>query len=141
MKHFNTTLVSILAIYASPICAQDDYPALDVLLSSTTSILGQNLVYPAGQAEITSAIVTMQPGEKTGWHKHNVPLFAYVLEGQVSVDYGPDGVKTYTEGDSFIEAFLTDHRGENTGSKVVRILTVLAGAQGTASTVMRKIGN
>ncbi len=77
----------------------------------------------------------MQPGQQTGWHTHEVPLFAYVMEGEITVDYGPDGTITYTAGDSLIEAYKTRHNGTNTGSGIVRILAVFAGADGIPNTV------
>ncbi len=116
--------------------SQDRYPPLDVLLSSGETIIQQKLVYPEGPAVITSAIVTMQPGASTGWHRHDAPLFAWMLEGELTVDYGADGVKVYKAGDAFIEAFKTSHNGTNTGTGPARVLAVFAGAEGTANTVV-----
>lgn len=123
---------------AGAVAAKDTYPPLDVLLSSSETVIGQSFEYPEGEARITAAIVTMLPGQKTGWHKHEVPLFAYILEGEITVDYGPDGTKTYREGDSIIEAFQSEHNGENTGTINVRILAVFAGAVDTPNTVAEK---
>jgi len=129
-------VVGAFAVGPLPAYSDDSYPPLDVLLSSTETVIGQPIAYPEGQAKITAAIVTMVPGQKTGWHKHNVPLFAYMLEGELTVDYGENGMKTYREGDSLIEAFQTSHNGENTGAGNARILAVFAGAEGVANTVM-----
>ena len=133
-------LIFCLTLVSSPAQAQanDSYPPLSVLLSSSVSTIGQNISYPVGPAKITAAIVTMQPGQKTGWHKHEVPLFAYIMEGQLSVDYGSAGVKIYHAGDSFIEAFSTEHNGENTGREIVRIMAVFAGSQNIPNTIMEK---
>ncbi len=129
---------TVLAVAASIASAKDTYPPLDVLLSTTTTTIGQSFEYPDGQAKITAAIVTMQPGQKTGWHKHDAPLFAYILEGEITVDYGPDGPKTYKTGDSFVQAFESEHNGQNTGDGITRILAVFAGAEGTPNTVSEK---
>lgn len=133
MKSFLT--VPLLIFFASSVSAKDTYPPLDVLLSTSTSVIGQPLVYPAGTPQITSAIVTMVPGQQTGWHHHDVPLFAYILEGELTVDYGPDGTKTYEAGDSFVEAFRTEHNGVNSGSTITRILAVFAGSDTEKNTV------
>ncbi|MDG1430429.1 MAG: cupin domain-containing protein [Paracoccaceae bacterium] len=125
----------ILTLLATPVAADTEYPPLDVLLSTGETIIGQTIDYPEGPAKMTSAIVTMQPGQQTGWHTHEVPLFAYVIEGEITVDYGPDGTKTYLAGDSLIEAYKTRHNGINTGSGIVRILAVFAGAEGIPNTV------
>lgn len=126
-------LVLITAL-ATPLVAQDRYPPLDILLHTDKTVIGQPFTYPEGDADILAAIVTMQPGQSTGWHKHDAPLFAYMLEGELTVDYGPDGMRTYQAGDAFVEAFGTDHNGTNTGDGIVRILAVFAGAKGTANT-------
>lgn len=123
---------------AGAAAAQDappSYPPLDVLLSTGTTIVGQPFAYPGGAAKITAAIVTMVPGQETGWHRHEVPLFAQILEGELTVDYGPDGTKTYKAGDTLVEAFGTSHNGTNTGDGAVRLLAVFAGAEGAANTV------
>lgn len=120
---------------ALPALAKDSYPPLDVLVSSGTSVIGQPLSYPDGTPRITAAIVTMVPGQSTGPHHHEVPLFAYILEGELTVDYGPAGEKTYRTGDSFIEAYQTIHTGVNTGTVPVRILAVFAGSDTAPNTV------
>jgi quercetin dioxygenase-like cupin family protein len=113
------------------------YPPLDVLLKSSQSVLDQPLAYPPGTPEVTAAIVTLVPGQATGWHRHDVPLLGYILEGELSVDYGPDGVREYQQGDAFIEAFHSEHDGRNTGTGTLRLLAVYVGAEGVANTVPR----
>ncbi|WP_159090032.1 cupin domain-containing protein [Ruegeria sp. Alg231-54] len=63
-------------------------------MQTDKSVIGEPLEYPDGTPQITMAIVTMQPGQKTGWHRHEVPLAAYMLEGEITVDYGDAGTKT-----------------------------------------------
>ena len=121
-------------LHVSSVSAKDSYPPLDLLLSTNVTTIGQKFFYPDGPAQITAAIITMKPGQKTGLHKHDAPLFAYIMEGELSVDYGAAGVKTYVAGDSFVEAFLTKHNGENTGTGIARILAVFAGGEGTPNT-------
>ena len=113
------------------------YPPLEVLLKATRSVLGQPLAYPKGTPEITAAIVTLEPGRETGWHRHDVPLLGYILEGALTVDYGPAGSRTYDAGDAFVEAFGTDHDGRNDGAVPVRLLAVYMGAEGAPNSVMR----
>ncbi|MGR3802089.1 cupin domain-containing protein [Marinibacterium profundimaris] len=126
---------ALAVLWTGAAAADDSYPPLDVLLQTTTTILGQPIAYPGGQAQITAAIVTMQPGQKTGWHDHDAPLFAYILEGEITVDYGPHGTKTYRTGDALVEALGSRHNGENTGDAPMRLLAVFAGAEGTPNTV------
>lgn len=124
-----------LAGLALPVAAQETYPPLDILLSTSETVIGQPFAYPEGVAKITSAIVTMVPGQQTGWHLHKAPVFGYILEGALTVDYGPLGSKTYETGDSLIDAFGTRHNGTNSGEGRLRILVVFAGAEGTPNTI------
>lgn len=122
-------------VLASAGHAETSYPPVDVLLQSETTIIGQQIVYPDGPAQITVAIVTIQPGQVTGWHRHEAPLTAHMLEGELTVDYGDDGTRVYREGDTLIEALGSLHNGENTGDGIARIFVVFSGAVGTANTV------
>jgi quercetin dioxygenase-like cupin family protein len=53
-----------------------------------------------------------------------------MLDGEISVDYGPDGTRVYRAGDAFLEAFQSEHDGTNTGTEPARILMVVMGADG-----------
>jgi quercetin dioxygenase-like cupin family protein len=54
-------------------------------------VTGEPIRYPSGAAKITAEEITLQPGQQTGWHTHPVPLFGYILEGELTVDYGAKG--------------------------------------------------
>jgi len=119
--------------------AKDVYPRLKPLLSTGKTILGQQFTYPTGApAKVTSVIVLLKPGEETGWHEHKVPLFAYIIEGELTVNYGPNGKRVYRAGDSLIEAINISHNGKNTGTGVVRVLAVFMGVNGKPNTVSLK---
>lgn len=105
------------------------YPAVP-LLSTGTTILGEPLRYPSGEPHVTASIITLAPGQRTIPHKHGVPLFAYILSGELSVDYGEKGVRTYKAGDSLMEAMDVAHYGFNPGKEPVRLLAVYMGAKG-----------
>lgn len=105
------------------------YPAVP-LLSTGKTILGETLRYPTGEPHVTASIITLAPGQRTIPHKHGVPLFAYILDGELSVDYGDKGVRTYRKGDSLMEAMDVVHYGFNPGKEPVRLLAVYMGAKG-----------
>jgi quercetin dioxygenase-like cupin family protein len=107
--------------------APPSYPA-ETLLSTSTTVLGEPLRYPNGAAHVTSAIVTLAPGERTILHKHGVPMFFYILDGEITVDYGKRGRRTYREGQSQMEAMRVAHFGENTGKEPMRLIAVYMGA-------------
>lgn len=127
----------VLACSVSTATADDNkgYP-LETLLSAHQSIVGEPLKYPtAGDARVTAAIITLAPGASTIEHEHGVPLFAYILDGELTVDYGARGKRVYKKGDAFMEAMAVPHAGTNTGSVPVRILAVYMGADGAKDTI------
>jgi quercetin dioxygenase-like cupin family protein len=107
------------------------------LLSTGQTVLSQPIAYPTqSPAKIVSAIVTMLPGEETGWHQHDVPMFGYILEGEVTVTYSGKGTHVYRQGDALMEAIDIPHNGRNTGRIPARILAVFMGADGVPDTEM-----
>ena len=68
----------------------------------------------------------MPRGASTVWHVHPVPMFAYILEGELVVDYEGVGERRYRKGDTFVEAIDWPHRGRAASGKGkdVKILVV-----------------
>jgi quercetin dioxygenase-like cupin family protein len=134
------TLLVIALALAGRLGAQETVlPAqpAEPLLSTGTTILGETLHYPTnGPAHVTASIVTLPPGGRTILHKHGVPMFAYVLEGEITVDYGDCGKRTFHQGDALMEATDAAHFGADAGLQPVRILTVFMGADGAPPNVI-----
>lgn len=140
MRHRMSAVIALSAALVLPAAAQDKagYP-LTPLLSTATTIIGEPIQYPTtGAAHVTAAIVALAPGARTIMHKHGVPLFAYILEGELTVDYGARGKRTYRKGDTFMEAMGVDHFGANTGDVPMRLLAVYMGAKGSQDTIADK---
>ena len=134
-------LIGSIAIshYSTSLQAKDVYPRVERMLSTGKTILDQQFNYPTGvPAKVTAVIVILKSGEETGWHEHRVPLFGYIIEGEMTVNYGPNGKRIFRTGDSLIEAINTAHNGKNTGSGIARILAVFMGAEGLPNTVSLK---
>jgi quercetin dioxygenase-like cupin family protein len=104
------------------------YPAVPLLATGKT-IVGETVRYPRGAAHVTAAIFTLEPGGKSIVHKHGVPLFAYILEGELTVDYGRHGKKVYKQGDSLMEAMNVAHFSTNPTDKPVKLLAVYMGSK------------
>lgn len=101
-------------------------------------MLGQPIAYPKKTpARITSSIVTLEPGQETGWHKHQTPMYAYVLDGTITVEYDAGVVKEYPAGTALMEAQGVWQNGTNKGDSPVHILVVNMGAKGVKNTVNR----
>ena len=126
-------LAFIALLPAASASAEQAYsPKVEVtpLLATGQTIIGQPFAYPEGKPQVTAVIVTIPPGGETGWHEHAVPLFGYMLDGVLTVDYGAKGTRTYKPGDSLMEAMNWPHNGTNKGDVPVRILAVYLGAEG-----------
>lgn len=109
---------------------------LTPLISSGETVMGEKVEYPtSGPAKITAAILTLAPGQETGWHTHGVPTSGIMLEGELTVDYGEKGTRIYRQGDAVIEAMKVAHNGKNTGSGPMRVFAVFMGAEGVPNTV------
>jgi len=101
------------------------------LFDSGQDTLGNPLSYPdAATARIAGDLVTMMPGTSTGWHRHAVPTFGYLLSGELTVDYATGEQRVFSAGAGVIEAQHIVHNGHNRGSEPVRILVFSAGAPG-----------
>lgn len=107
-----------------------------VLDKQAQTVLDQLLQYPSdSQAQVSSAVLTFAPGVSTGLHRHDAPLYVYVLEGTITVTYDGGIVKNYSAGSAILEAMGTAHNGENRTDQPVKLLVVNIGAEGVANTV------
>jgi len=132
------TAVALLLSLVSILAFAQAYPARDLLATSTT-IVGEPIRYPtSGPARITASIVTVKPGADTPFHRHPAPLVAYILEGELTVDYGEHGRRVYRKGDALVEAMDVRHRGLNLGTETVSLFAVYIGAEGTANVALDK---
>lgn len=136
------TAIALLALVVSmgPASArpldQPDYKKIEKHFSGDQTITGETIQYPKGEpVNIQSLIVTLQPGETTGWHKHGVPTYGYILKGDLTVDYGEKGKRVYRTGEAFMEAIDWWHNGSNDTDKPARVLVVFMGAKGHAPVI------
>ncbi len=141
--HFTQRLTAGLLLLASLSTtalahAQGYYPVQELLVTGKT-VVGEDIQYPTtGAPKVTVAVVTVAPGTSAAFHRHPVPLVAYILEGELTVDYGDKGLKTFRQGDALVEAMNVPHRGVNMGTNIVKLLAVYVGAEGSANTAMEK---
>ena len=113
----------------------DAHAGTRTVVSTGTTVTNEPIRYPSGSPAHVSAVeITLEPGQQTGWHIHPVPLFGYILAGELTVDYGAKGKRTYRTGDGFVEAMNEAHNGRNLGQEPVKILAVFMGADGVAGT-------
>ena len=118
------TLSAILVVYFA--VAIEDISS-QTILDTNTTVIGQDIQYPSGSSQITSKIISIPVGAETGPHIHEYPMFAYIMEGEITVDYGQKGLKTFVKGESIVEAINYTHNGKNNGDRPTEILVVLIG--------------
>jgi quercetin dioxygenase-like cupin family protein len=127
---------TVVALVSTTAVAQNAYPVVDILKTGKT-VVDEPIVYPtSGAAQVTASIVTVAPNAETVFHRHGVPMFGYILEGTLTVDYGEKGTRVYKPGDSLVEAMAVTHRGMNLGTDLVKILAVYMGAEGAKNVVL-----
>jgi quercetin dioxygenase-like cupin family protein len=129
-----TQFIFLLALCCSfAASAADESSALKVtpLLKTTTSWDGKPIVYPKGPGEVTALIVEIEPEAETGWHEHPVPVFGYILEGELELRLATGKVKVLHPGDAISESVGVLHNGRNIGDEPVKILVFYMGEVGS----------
>src|SRR5215204_1331516 len=66
--------------------------------------------------EITSVIGTLQQGGRTPLHQHPVPVFVYVLEGELELQSEGQPSQVYKSGEAWIESLNKKHQVFNKGA-------------------------
>jgi len=132
-----TIIAAILALLPSMSLAgghSSGAPAgvkIEPLLSTMTSPLGNKLVYPEGEAKIVSAKFTIPVGGEAARHTHPAPFYGYILQGSLTAIYDDGTMKTFIEGESFVESsFDPIVRTANLGSKDTIGIMVFMGVEG-----------
>lgn len=104
---------------------------IEPILKTDTTSLGQKISYPsADNAEVTMLKITLHPGTKTGWHYHDVPVFAYVMKGTLTVELENKKTLQFKENSSFAEVIHTLHQGANYGTDDLVLLAFYVGVKG-----------
>ena len=93
------------------------------------TVLGQDFSFPSGTPLIEAFKITIDPGMKTALHKHAIPLLAYIISGELEIDYGSRGKRSFSPGQAYIEAIDWCHVGYGIGDEPVEILGIYLGQQ------------
>ena len=79
----------------------------EVVLEASTTWEGGEVVYPKGEPEITSVILTIDEGEVTQFHCHPVPTLGYILQGSLEVETKAGRRSRFNQGESVVEVMRT----------------------------------
>lgn len=100
---------------------------------------GEPFAFPrTDRPEITSVIGTIQPNGRTPRHQHPVPVYVYILEGQVELVTDGGEPRRYRSGEAYIESLNRNHQLFNKGNAAARLLVVFVGEKGKPTTVAAK---
>jgi quercetin dioxygenase-like cupin family protein len=134
-KHLIIITLVIFVFGAPSFAVAGDYDSgvKATLILKTTTTTGN---YPAKylnteRPEITAMKVEIRPGAQTGWHSHPVPLYAYVLEGDLTVEVRGGNTYNFAAGDAIVEVVNVPHNGKNLGTTPVVLIVFYTGETGT----------
>lgn len=126
-------LLTVILIFIC-IVGKSQYNAeikVETLLKTDTTTLGQKIKYPQFRdEEITISKITIPPGKSTGWHKHEFPVFAYILKGNLTIEFDNNKTLQFSENSSFSEVINTYHNGVNNGKNDIILIAFFMGAKG-----------
>ena len=128
--------LAVLLTVGRPAYCLDPAPGVRATtgLKTDSSWDGKKIEYPQGQAEVTGLLIEIDPERETGWHKHSVPSFAMVIEGELEVTLRDGRKKLLKAGDLLAEVVDVAHTGRNVGTGVVKLVVFYAGAKGVTLT-------
>jgi quercetin dioxygenase-like cupin family protein len=107
----------------------------EVLLETDTSWDGGSIAYPVGEAQVTSVVLHLEPGQDVPFHCHPIPTMGFVKSGALEVETTAGAKAQFKEGDAVVEVMSTPHRGHALGGPV-DIIVFYAGAKGVPTTVL-----
>jgi len=101
-----------------------------VILQTETTSGGDPISYlKTDKPKITVMTVDIAPGAKTGWHSHPMPVYAYVISGQLSVEIEGGKTAEFKEGEAIIEVVNKRHNGTNHGNIPVKLVVFYVGGK------------
>lgn len=112
---------------------------VETLLKTDTTAIGQKIDYPDFKDdEVTICKVTIPPGKATGWHKHNIPVFAYVMQGTLIVELENGINNIYPLNTTFAEVENIYHNGTNHGKEDVVLIAFYMGGKGEVLSIKKE---
>lgn len=137
----NKYFLTLILLAFLSLTARSQYSELiikDLLRTDTTSI-GQKITYPEfADPEVTMLKITIPPGKSTGWHKHNIPVFAYVVKGTLTVELEDHRVIQFKEESTFAEMRETYHNGTNMEDSDLVLIAIYMGGKGQKLSIMKE---
>ena len=124
----------------------------DLMTAVNVDPLGNAFSYPTGNAAITSQVKVWEPGFSSPWHYHPYTGVAYVLQGELTVNYDTNTsledsslekstsvTQSYKAGDkAFLGVSNTWHFSQNLGDEDLIFMVTWLGEDGEAIAVLEE---
>ncbi|NTW51603.1 MAG: cupin domain-containing protein [Chlorobiaceae bacterium] len=139
MKKRFIAIIPLLMFWLMPTAANADGYAnvkVDKLLVSSTTYTGQQLSYNKSDSpEVTALVVHIPPGGSTGWHKHPIPVYAYMLDGELTIGMKDGSSYLFRKGEVILEVLNILHNGVNKGDKEASLMVFYSGTSGVPNVI------
>lgn len=135
--HFPLVPLLVCALGTGPALALEASESIKAtpILKTGETWVGQDIVYPGGDAEMSGVVIEMAPGGETGWHRHPVPSVGYVMAGELEVRFRNGEIKRLVAGEAAAEAVDVLHNGVNVGEVPVKLVIFYVGTPGIKLTI------
>lgn len=135
-----TAISALLCLGSSLVAQAQDNPlpagfTTQPLLKSTMTRDNEPIRYPSVNPEMISVIGTLEKGGRTPLHLHPIPVYVYVLQGEIELRTEGKATHRYKTGDAFIESQNRKHQAFNVADGPSRLLVVFVGEVGKPTTV------
>ena len=117
-------------------------PSIQEVLTSSKTLDGTALKYPAGEAELRLYRVEIPVGGKIPLHKHPAPMMVYVqgvnsgsLRNTRVMSDGSEIETIFKPGQAFLKGVDSPHYSENVSNKPTILWVTVASAEGMPTTV------
>ena len=139
----HATVLTCMALggFVQTVHAEEYHNNVEVttLLTSSTTTDGQPLHYlQTEHPQVTALLVRIPAGKETGWHQHPVPVYAYMVAGELSVELKNGQKFFFKKGDVIFEVMNTWHNGYNYGNVTAELVAFYTGAAGIPNVVKEK---
>lgn len=99
---------------------------------------GQPIALPQGPIQVVASIYSLAPGARLPEHKHPFQRYAYVLEGELTVQQAQTSSRVYHAGDFIVESVDGWHFGAAAGTGPVKLLVIDQAPPGADITIDRR---
>lgn len=137
-KNIITLIIAVFAMFSAG-AQYPDHIIVEPLLKTDSTSAGQKIIYPKVEnAEVSMLKITLKPGSSTGWHKHDIPLFAYIMKGVLTVETEDGKQLQFETGSAMSEVIGLHHQGINKGKEDVVLITIYLGGKGIPLSVPKE---